>query len=46
MRYLPDEVTGLLEALGAEIAAVGKLGFCFQFNCLVFDLADSIPLSC
>lgn len=43
--YLPDKVTGLLEALGAETAAVGKLGFCFQFHGLVFDLADSIPLS-
>lgn len=44
MSCLPDEVTGLLETLGAEIAAVGKLGFCFQFHGLVFDLADSIPL--
>lgn len=44
MRCSPDEVAGLLEALGAETAAVGKLGFCFQLHGLVFDLADPIPL--
>lgn len=43
--HQPDKVAGLLEALGAETAAVGKLGFRFQLNGLVLDLADPIPLS-
>lgn len=41
---LPDEVAGLLEALGAEAAAVGELGLGLQLHGLVFDLAYSVPL--
>lgn len=41
---VPDKITGLFEALGAEIAAVGELGFRFQLDGSVFDLADSVPL--
>lgn len=44
-RCSPDQVAGLLEALGAETAAVGKLGFRFELHGLVLDLADPIPLS-
>jgi len=40
----PDEVAGLLEALGAEVAAVGELGLRLQLHGLVLDLADAIPL--
>lgn len=45
LRRSPDKVAGLLEALGTETAAVGKLGFCFQLYGLVFDLAYPIPFS-
>lgn len=41
---VPDKVTGLFEALGTEIAAVGELGLRFQLDGSVFDLADSVSL--
>lgn len=41
---VPDKIAGLFEALGAEIAAVGKLWFRFELDRSVFDLADSVPL--
>lgn len=40
---LPHQVTGLLEALGAVIAAVGELGLSFQLHGFVFDFADPVP---
>ena len=43
-RASPDEVAGLLEALGTEVAAVGELGLRLQLHGLVLDLADAVPL--
>ena len=41
----PDQVTGLLEALGTVGAAVGVLGLGLQLGLPVLHLADAVLLS-